>query len=378
MTQYINNFSQKCEFGKTFSLLLLFLIGLILTSGIACGQSHQVQFEQTVTLKATDLLGADLMKSSLYTVDEDVVNDGLFNHYAVDSVYGTFKAGSTKAVKQLLHEIEVIAKMKEVETTSTVKDSVVQSGKNTIDAVSNLVSDPQKTLEGAATGISNLFNRSSQVVGKREITDAEDNKFEQIIGKSKSKGKIATMYEVGVYSLNPALQEELERLAWADYLGGIGVGLVQSAVPGAGGLLLSASGTTRLLNEVINTTPASELWVQNKNKLTAMSIDEETVELYLNNPSFSPALQTIMTEALVNMKGVESRGLLIKISLQAHTDKMARDLTAVATMLAGYHTNVAPVKKTRTVWQNFICKDQKWKSYSNDTCRPSLMECERC
>ncbi|MFT5730032.1 MAG: hypothetical protein ACI8PB_004206 [Desulforhopalus sp.] len=78
MTQYINNFSQKCEFGKTFSLLLLFLIGLILTSGIACGQSHQVQFEQTVTLKATDLLGADLMKSSLYTVDEDVVNDGLF------------------------------------------------------------------------------------------------------------------------------------------------------------------------------------------------------------------------------------------------------------------------------------------------------------
>ena len=171
------------------------------------------------------------------------------------------------------------------------------------------------------------------------------NKLEQIIGKSKSKGKIATMYEVSVYSLNPALQEELERLAWADYLGGIGVGLVQSAVPGAGGLLLSASGTTRLLNEVINTTPASELWVQNKNKLTAMSIDEETVELYLNNPSFSPALQTIMTTALVNMKGVENRGLLIKISLQAHTDKMARDLTAVATMLAGYHTNVAPVKK---------------------------------
>ena len=127
VTQYINNISQKCEFAKTFSLMLLFLIGLTLTSRIASGQSHQLQFEQTVTLEATDLLGADLMKSSLYTVDEDVVNDGLFNHYAVDSVYGTFKAGSTKAVKQLLHEVEVIAKMKEVETTSTVKGSVVQA-----------------------------------------------------------------------------------------------------------------------------------------------------------------------------------------------------------------------------------------------------------
>jgi len=66
MTQYINNFSQKCGFTKTFSLLLLFLICLIVTSGIACGQPHQLQFEQTVTLRATDLLGADLMKSSLY------------------------------------------------------------------------------------------------------------------------------------------------------------------------------------------------------------------------------------------------------------------------------------------------------------------------
>ncbi|MDX2513464.1 MAG: hypothetical protein QNK25_15560 [Desulfobacterales bacterium] len=374
MTQHSNIGRQKSRTAVIRYLLLSSLICLVLTTELAFGQAQQSQFEKVTSSKASALLSAELLKSSLYTVDEEVVNDGLFNHYTVRSDYGIFEASSTLAVKQLLHEIVVIAKMKEVETTDTVKDSVVQSGKNTIDAVANLVTDPQKALEGAATGISSLFNRASQVVGKRETTDAEDNKLEQVIGKSKSKGKIATTYKVSVYSSNPALQEELERLVWADYLGGIGVGAAQSTVPGAGGLLLTASGTTRLLNEVINTTPASELWVQNKNKLVAMSIDEETVELYLNNPSFSPALQTIMVEALVSMKGVANRGLLIKISLQAHDEKMARDLTELGSMLAGYHTNVAPLK-TLAPFGRSLRKVGGGYSSRNNTCRSSVMEC---
>jgi hypothetical protein len=61
---------------------------------------------------------------------------------------------------------------------------------------------------------------------------------------------------------NPLLYDELGRLAWADYLGEISVGLAQNAIPGVGGILLSTSGTARLLNEVIVTIPSSELWVQ--------------------------------------------------------------------------------------------------------------------
>ena len=34
-----------------------------------------------------------------------------------------------------------------------------------------------------------------------------------------------------------------------------------------GGVLLTTSGTARLINQAINTTPASELWLQNMNKL---------------------------------------------------------------------------------------------------------------
>lgn len=335
-----NTYKQKWRALHTIGLITLCLV---LGYQIANAQS-QSGFEQRTTLKASSLLSADLLKSNLYTVDEEVINDGLLNHYTVRSIFGVFRPTSTLAVKQLLHEIRAIAAMKRIETKTTAKDSVIQSGKNTVDAVANLVTDPKETLEGAAAGVSSLFNRASQVVGKRQTTAAEDSKVEQFIGKSKSKGEIASKYGVSVYSLNPVLQEELERLAWADYLGGIGVGLAQSAVPGAGGLLLTASGTTRILNEVINTTPASELWVRNKNKLAAMKIDADTAQLFLNNPSFSPAFQTIIVDALESMPGVANRALFIKISLQANTHEMARTITEIATMAAGYHKNVGQLQ----------------------------------
>ncbi len=334
---------RKWPVNRWVSPLIILTLTLILT-GRPFPAPAESRFEQTADLQASALIAPELLKSNLYTVDETVVNDGLLNHYRVRSIYGDFRVVSTQSVNQLLREIQAIALMKRVETADTVKDSVVQSGKNTVDAVTNLVTNPQETLEGAAAGVSNLFYRATNVVGRRSTTAAEDSKVEQFIGKSKSKGDIATKYGVNVYSTNPILQEELDRLAWADYLGGIGVGLAQSAIPGAGGLLLSTSGTARLLNEVINSTPASELWVRNRDKLVAMGVNPDTVELYLNNPAFTPALQTVMVEALEKLTGAANRELFIKISLQAHTHQMAKTITIMSTMIAGYHLNVEPLQ----------------------------------
>lgn len=323
-------------------IFLLFCC-LLLTAQTARAQSR-TNFEERTKLKASSLLSPDLLKSSLHTVDEAVLNDGLINRYTVRSVFGVFQADSTPAVKQLIHEIRAIAAMKKVATKSTATASVVQSGKNTIDAVANLVTEPKATLAGATTGMTTLFNRATEVIGKRKTTDAEDSKVEQLIGKSKSKGTMATTFGVSVYSRNPVLQKELDRLAWADYLGGIGVGLAQSAVPDIGGMLLRTSGTARLLNDVINNTPASELWVRNKNKLTAMNVPPDPVQLYLNNPYFSPELQTIMVEALETLQGVANRELFITVSLQANSYEMARTITEIASMAAGYHQHIAPLQ----------------------------------
>ena len=301
-------------------------------------------YEQPPVLQAKSILKPELLKNNNYRVQDQVKNDGLLNHYTVDTKFGTFQAGSTRDLEILLSEIGAIAAMKQVATDDTALASLKQSGQNTVTGLKNLFNDPQATLEGAASGVGSLFNRARETVGRRESGETEDSKLEQLVGISKSKGIIATRYGVNVYSRNKVLQEELDRLGQADFLGGLGVGVATSFVPGVGGLALTASGTARLLNEAINTTPASELWLQNKNKLLAMDMNGDTVELFLNNPSFSPAQSTVLVKALESMKGVANRELFIKVALQASDPDMAKIITRTAVMTAGYHQKISPLK----------------------------------
>ena len=303
------------------------------------------QYEEPPTLSASEILPPELLKGPNHSVADNVQNDGLFNHYEVSSPFGTVIAHSTSALRFLVNELNAIAEMKKVETDDTAIASLKQSGANTVTGIKNLFTEPEDTIKGAASGVKSLFNRASETIGSREVTGAEDSKVQQIIGYSNSKGQIANTYGVNVYSRNQLLQEELDRLAWADYLGGLGVGMATSVVPGVGGVVLTTSGTARLLNEAINTTPASELWIQNRDKLLALGMNEDTVQLFLNNQVFSPALLTVITSALETMKGVENLELFLKVALQASTPEMARVITELAVLTAGYHKHIAPLAK---------------------------------
>lgn len=306
--------------------------------------ANKLQFEKPSTLLASTFLPPELRKGKTYKVSEEVQNDGLLNHYTVTSPIGTFTATTTSALAILVQEIGAIVAMEKVDTEGVAIDSLKESGENTVEGLKNLFNDPEETAQKAAAGVRGLFNRAKETVGKRKITGAEDTRVEQLIGLSKAKGEIATSYGVSLYSRNPRLQQELDRLAMADYLGGLGVGVATSFVPGVGGLILTTSGTARLLNESINSTPASELWLQNKKDLLKVTSDEDTVELFLNNPVFSPALQTVFTSALTTLEGTENRELFIKVALQASDPLMAQIITETAVLTSGYHVNIQPLR----------------------------------
>ena len=306
--------------------------------------ARSAEYEQPGEFSAETILKPGQLSGPYHTVNDRVQYDGLFYRYTVNSPYGTFQANSTVALNILIHELGAIAVMKTVSTEDTAVKSIEQSGVKTVTGIKNLFTSPGSTLEGAAEGVGDLFNRTMETVGRRETTETEDSKFAQVVGFTKSKGQIATKFGVSIYSRNQVLQGELDRLGMADYLGGISVGLATSVIPGVGGLVLTTSGTARLLNEVINNTPPSELWVQNKNKLLGMGFDADTVELFLNNPVFSPALETVLVSALDSMKGAANRGIFIKIGMQASNPDMAGFITEIAVLSAGYHKNVAPLK----------------------------------
>jgi hypothetical protein len=156
---------------------LCFAIVIIVQTSIALAQ-----FETPATYSAASLLDSKLLKGASFEVQDEVKSDGMFYHFTVDSPFGTFEAYSMTALRQLVHEIEVIDAMKQVATDDAAIESLKQSGKNAVAGVRNLVEKPQETLEGAAAGVGSLFNRAAGTVGKRKTTDAEDNRAQQIIG----------------------------------------------------------------------------------------------------------------------------------------------------------------------------------------------------
>ncbi len=342
---------------KTAALMFLVVFILIVPTS-----SFSADYEKPIPLKAEDILSEKLLSSDYHQVEGEVENDGLFNTYKVRSPFGNFTIETTLRLKQLVHELRVVAEMRKVETDDTVVASLQESGKNVAKGIGNIFSDPQGAFDGAVSGAQNIFGRAKETVGKRKLSDAEDSRFEQLVGISKSKGEIATQFGVSVYSTNPVLQEELDRLGRADFAGGIGVGVLQSVIPGVGGMLLTVSGSTRLLNEVINTTAASELWVRNKKALLELKISEGTVEYFLNNPAYSPAQKTIITEALKKLRDVEGSNILLEIGLQASTLRMANVVTVFAGMVASYHKEVAPLKSLKPVARFAYGIDKKGKT----------------
>lgn len=344
------------------TILLLFTcsvsVALLPATASPASRAGQEGFERPAPLRARDLLKPEILRGPSHAVEERVENDGLFNHYTVTSPFGTFKANSTSALYTLVREIHAIAAMKKVASDETATEALRQSGKKTIAGLKSLFNDPGTTLEGAVNGVNSLFNRAAVSLGSREPTAAEDSRMAQFIGLSKSKGQIATRFLVSMYSRNPVLQEELDRLALADYLGGLGVGVATAVVPGVGGLILTTSGTARLLNEAINNTPASELWLQNRNRLVRLGMDADTVELFLNNPNFSPATATVLTTALGRLQGVTDLELLLKVALQAGDADMARTITETAVLAAGFHRNIAPLSRFLPMARLFCAEKQ--------------------
>ncbi len=81
-------------------------------------------FEKPGVLKAQSVLEPQFLKGENYTVDGDVQNDGILNHYSVKSSFGDFKAPDTSSLRTLVGEINAIAAMKKIETDDTAIESL--------------------------------------------------------------------------------------------------------------------------------------------------------------------------------------------------------------------------------------------------------------
>ncbi|MCB2186426.1 MAG: hypothetical protein KQJ78_08420 [Deltaproteobacteria bacterium] len=339
------------------AISLTITLALALAAG-ASPAARSAEFENPPVLQASQILPASVVKGPYHTVNEKVTNDGFLNYYQVRSKWRNYQVVSNPALKILVAEFPAIAAMEKVDAGDTFAKSVGDSGEKMVKGVKNLFKDPKGTMEGAGEGLGRLFDRGEEMQ-RSQPSQYEDSRGKQISGFSNSKRRIAAKFGVDVYSSNPVLQEQLERLAWADYGGGIGLAAATSVVPGMAGLTITVSGSTRLLNDVIDTTPPAELRIANRQHLLQMGVDPDTTELFINNSVFTPRQQTGVVAALENLSGVADRPLLIKVGNTAHTPLMAGLMAQASLLQTGYHQNVTPLKDFAPVARVYYATSKK-------------------
>jgi hypothetical protein len=234
--------------------------------------------------------------------------------------------------------------MEKIQGTKEFTASLKEAGMDTLAGFKNLVTSPVQTVSGAVSGLGVAIRRAGDNLSGPKRSDSEDSRVKDLIGFSKTKREYAYQLGVDVYSDNESLQERLNEIAWAGYGGGLTWSAAMAAVPGGAGLAITVSGSHHLLNEVFRTTTPADLRRMNAEKLKAMDVHPEIADAFLNNSFFSPRQQSLLVNALEQMKGVANRAAFVRFAAATQNPNLVFFRQRQAEMYAGYHRTVKPLE----------------------------------
>ena len=282
-------------------------------------------------------------------MNENVGNDGYLNRYVIESKFGNFEGVMTAKLRKRIDEINALVVMEKIKGSDIFKDSVVEAGGDVVHGLKNLVVHPIDTISGAISGIGSIFNRAGEILFTSKRSKYEDSRVKSLIGFSKTKREYALEFGIDAYSTNKVLQDSLDEITWAGYAGGMSVAGAMSFVGGGVGILTSASGISRVLNEVVAQTPPPELRQRNRKSLREMGVDKEIAALFVDNDIFTPRQQTAFTIALERLEGVKNKQDFVKFGILAKKQDIAFFRQRMAEMFAAYHNKVGKIDRFEPV-----------------------------
>ena len=99
------------------------------------------------------------------------------------------------------------------------------------------------------------------------------------------------------------------------------------------------------MRQMIRDNAPRELKKLNTKKLRKMGVEKSLAKAFLENPELSPTKATYLVGALELMEGVEDRWLFIVKATVIQEPSVGLYFQRQAELLAGYHTNVAPIAR---------------------------------
>lgn len=177
----------------------------------------------------------------------------------------------------------------------------------------------------------------------QEVQSTLEKAVYRYLGYDKARRRLAHELGVDPYSTNLELQERLDAMAWALWVGQFGTGY---AMP-SNELL----GYVEDVNSLVWTSHPKDLEVQNRKELKAMGVDAEVIDALFDHPYYTTSDRTRMVADLVALDGVPNRDHFFRLAVAADSRLLGAFYRRSARMLALSHDRrpleriVAPTEK---------------------------------
>jgi hypothetical protein len=328
---------------KYIFLALTFLTAIALAQTDTTPSSQA--FESPGCVETKMFISVDLMSGPLHSVGDYAENDGMNNTYFLYSGDDASAVTTGIALRTRIREIYAIDKLREMSKTDEFAQAMANAGKQKIEGVVGILSNPLGTIQNIPLGASRFFGRIGEGL-KGGRTEGEGNAVQNMIGISKAKVALAVKLGVSPYTYNQELQKQLTNNARAMALGGLVVRATTAAVGGPAGDVLTGLNLNQTLQQtLVNSTP-DDLRILNRKKLFALNVTRENADAILMHPWYSPWTETIMIDALSTI-GVDPTAFLAN-ACNALTEEDATYFERLAQVLARYHTKKAKLRSLRT------------------------------
>jgi hypothetical protein len=245
-------------------------------------------------------------------------------------------------LRRLVREIHALEAMKEVTKTEAFAKATGEVLKSPFVALKSLATEPVATVTGVPKGVGRIFQSVGQTIIGEE-SEYEDNQAEALLTLSKFKREYAGKLGIDVYTSNPKVQTELNRIGWAAAIGNLAPSVLTMPISGPVIAVTKSLDWVDTLNDVLVQKAPSALRQDNQEMLAKMGIDEGLSTRFLDHVLYSPRHSTVLVHALHTLGGAKGREHVLKVALGAESEVQALYFQQLAEMLAGYHRERSPI-----------------------------------
>lgn len=302
--------------------------------------------ELPAVLSAARLLGQDAAGPA-HRVREQVPTDGYMAHFTIDSDYGEFRCIGTYQARARIREMEAIQKLVAVSKSDLFAEGVKRSIEQPIDAVKNIAKDPVGSVKAVPKTVGHFFRKvgksvenAASNVRDRNESDAESETgpgigraAKGVIGFDSAKLECAKQLGVDPYTDNARLQEEIEKVSWVFFSGGLPLRVGAAVASGGASVALTATKVVGLPDEIYSLTPA-EITLRNSQAMESMGVPADSARKFSSNEVLSITLRRSIIRSLQALGEIKGRAAIIEVAANCETRRQVEFLDQALVLLA--------------------------------------------